>query len=258
MQDRSLEGKVALVTGASQGIGEAIARSLVREGVQTALVARDADRLSALAAELGNQTLPLAADLRFYPHLSLQIANRAAAHFGRLDIIVHAAALLHPRGHLIERDFDNDEAITNGVMLELTPQIMFAQALHELAKAQGSTGDIVSISSLAAVMPSPGQAVYAAFKAAGLSITRSLAAEMRNGQLRVFGVLPGVTQTDMSAPIFSNPQLAAKILTTIPSGRFNQPADVAEAVITLLKTGKNGDIVQVNGGEVAPVAFPRI
>lgn len=249
MPSRLMEGKVAIVTGASRGIGKAIATALVRENVRVVLVGRDKGKLETVAEELGTNAFPYEANLSLMPVTGRHVAEYIASHFGKIDIVINNAASLHAPCGLLD-NFNDPMDVTNAWTLNVLAPMQLAKVLHGDLERRHTTGDLINISSLAAIMPAPQQGVYGIFKAAMLSLTRTLSVEMRKSHLRVFGVLPGVTDTEMASPLINGPT-AERILKNIPTHRWNTSEDIANAVMFLLKSGTNGDIVQVNGGEVS-------
>lgn len=255
MPSRSLDGKVAIVTGAGGGIGKAVATSLVREGVQVVLVGRQNGKVKALAQILGSLAYAEEVDTDLYPAAAKYVSMNTVSRYGKVDIVINGAAVLLPDRPLLHQ-FRDGNYINSAWMLGIHTPFQFAYALSNDCTSRETVGDLVNISSLAAVMPAPMQGVYGMFKAAMLSATRTLAAEMeiqrkknKMACLRVFGVLPGITDTQMAAPLTQGPK-AEKIKQTLPNNRFNTPEDVANAVLLCLKCGTNGDIVSVNGGEI--------
>jgi NAD(P)-dependent dehydrogenase (short-subunit alcohol dehydrogenase family) len=194
-----LAGKVALVTGASRGIGAAAARALAASGAAVVLAARDAEACTALAAEIegaGGQAAACACDVAVAAQVEAAVAL-GLRQFGRLDILVNNAGVIEPIAPLAEADTDawgrlidiNVKGVFHGLRFALPPMI-----------AQGA-GVVVNISSGAATNPLEGWSAYCASKAAVLMLTRAAHAEAGPKGVRVVGLSPGTVATDMQRTI---------------------------------------------------------
>lgn len=223
----SLEGRAALVTGGSRGIGAAIARRLAAEGINVALTyAASADRARAVAAEVeraGVRSLPILADHR--DPAASEIAVQAAYEtFGRLDILVNNAGIFHaaPIEQLSLADFDETVAVN--------VRAIFAASRAAAARMRKG-GRIISIASnLAQRAPSPGLTLYTLSKAAVVGFTRALARELGPRGITVNSVSPGATDTDMN-PADGPGAEAQRSLSAL--ARFNRPDEVAAMVAWL-------------------------
>lgn len=183
-------GKVAVVTGASQGIGAAVARSLHDTGMAVALLARSEDKLVALAGELGERALPVTCDVGD-PDSVRAAFGTIREHFGRVDLLVNNAGII---GMSLLGDAD-DAHVSSIVAANLLGPIWCSRAAIPLLDAAGG-GDIVNISSRAVVLARPYLSVYAATKGGLETFTRTLAAELRPQGIRVSAIRVGPTASE--------------------------------------------------------------
>ena len=238
-----LDGKVALVTGASGGLGAAIARTLHAQGARVALSGTRREALDALAAELGEGAHACPADLRDAAAADGLVAVAEAA-CGPLDILVNNAGLT--RDMLALRMKDEDwQAVLD---VDLTAPFRLARAaLRGMVRRR--SGRIVSISSIVGSTGNPGQTNYAAAKAALAGMSKALAQEVGSRGITVNVVAPGFIETPMTDAL--NAEQKAKLTGAIPLGRMGQPADVAAAVLYLVSNEAawvTGATLHVNGG----------
>ena len=238
-----LEGRSALVTGASRGIGRSVAQALAAEGAQVALAARSRESLESLAAELGGGSLALPTDARDSESVEAAVSAAAEA-FGGLDILVNNAGVT--RDALVVRMKDADWRDT--LETNLSGAFYFARAASRLMMRQRS-GRIVNISSVAGLRGNAGQANYAASKAGLIGMTKSLARELGARGVTVNAVAPGFIETDMTAAL---PEaLRERVRQGIPLGSFGEASDVASAVLFLASDAARyitGHTLQVDGG----------
>ncbi len=237
-----LNGKTALVTGASGGIGGAIARTLKARGATLALSGTRAEALQALADELGGAAvLPCRLDVAEEVEA---LVPAAVERLGKLDILVNNAGIT--RDGLAMRMKDEDWAAVLKVDLEAAFRLSRA-ALRPMMKARH--GRIISISSVVGSIGNPGQANYAAAKAGLEGMTRSLAAEVASRGVTVNCVAPGFIASAMTDALTDDQK--AKMFERSPAGRFGEGADVAAAVLWLASDEGGyvtGQAIHVNGG----------
>jgi 3-oxoacyl-[acyl-carrier protein] reductase len=242
----SLEGKVALVTGASRGIGRAIALGLAVEGAHLAInyVQRTeaARSVSNAVRELGRDTLVVQADVASatdVAHMVTQILD----YFGRIDVLINNATV--HRGRLVQKLPENDwDTVIDSC---LKGAYHCCQQIVPYMTAQRS-GRIINISSAVGLIGWPGDTAYGAAKAGLIGFTRSLAKEVAPYGVTANVVVPGYIRTDMTAAL--TPKNIAQMLTLIPLGRAGEPEDVAE-IVTFLATRAayvTGAIYVVDGG----------
>ncbi|RKK05102.1 3-oxoacyl-[acyl-carrier-protein] reductase [Pseudoroseomonas wenyumeiae] len=239
----SLEGKVALVTGATGGIGAEIARALHRQGAKVALSGTRREVLETLAAELGEGALVAPADLTD-PAAPAALVEQVEAAFGKLDILVNNAGFT--RDGLAMRMADKDWSDVLEVDLA-APFRLARAAMRGMMKRRA--GRIISIASIVGVTGNPGQANYAAAKAGLIGMSKSLAQELASRGITVNVVAPGFIATPMTDAL--NEQQKARLMERIPMGRMGEASDIAAAVAYLSSEEAGwvtGATLHVNGG----------
>jgi 3-oxoacyl-[acyl-carrier protein] reductase len=238
-----LDGKAALVTGASGGLGAAIARTLLAQGARVALSGTRQDALDALAAELGEGAHACPADLRD-PAAADALVTAAEAACGPVDILVNNAGLTRDMLALRMKDADWQTVLD----VDLTAPFRLARAaLRGMVRRRG--GRIIGISSIVGHTGNPGQANYAAAKAGLGGMTKALAQEVGSRGITVNLVAPGFVETPMTDALTAEQR--AKLTGAIPLGRMGRPADVAAAVLYLASDEAawvTGATLHVNGG----------
>ena len=239
----SLDGKKALVTGASGGIGEAIVRALHTQGAAVALSGRRREQLDTLAAALGGRAHVVPADLADAKAADKLIADATAA-MGGVDILINNAGLT--RDGLGMRMSDEDWQAVLDVNLGAAFRLTRA-ALRGMVRARW--GRVVNITSVVGATGNPGQANYAASKAGLVGMTKSLAAELASRNITVNCVAPGFIATAMTEKL--NEEQKARLMAAIPLGRFGEGVDVAACVAFLASEEAayvTGQTLHVNGG----------
>jgi 3-oxoacyl-[acyl-carrier protein] reductase len=240
----NLEGKTALVTGASGGIGAEIARALHAQGAIVALHGTRAEKLAALAGELGDRAVAVPADLSEREAVGGLIDAAAAAAGGPISVLVNNAGIT--RDGLLMRMKDEDWDTVLEVNLTAS-MILCRAAMRSMMKAR--SGRIISISSVVGVTGNPGQTNYAASKAGMIGFSKSLAAEVASRGITVNVVAPGFIETPMT-DVLDDSQKAA-LLTRVPAGRLGTAQEVAASVAFLASDEAayiTGSTVHVNGG----------
>ncbi len=242
-----LNGKNALVTGATGGIGEAIARILHASGATVALSGRREDKLQALAAELGERTHVLPCDLADRDQVG-QLVDQAIAAMGSLDILVNNAGLTKDNLFMVMKDDQWDDVIA--VNLTSTFMLMRAAA-RAMMRAKTGYGRIINISSVSGIIGNPGQGNYAASKAGMIGMTKSLAREAASRGITANCIAPGFIKTAMTDAL--NEKQVAGIMEAIPANTFGTPEDIAAAALYLASPEARyvtGQTLHVNGGMV--------
>lgn len=238
-----LSGKCALVTGATGGIGQAIARHLLAQGATVVLTGTQQEVLDSLAAELGGNAHPLQADLSD-PATLKELPKRAEDAMGRIDILVNNAGIT--RDNIAMRM--SDEEWETVLDLNLTAGFKLARGvLRGMMKARW--GRIIGISSVVGTTGNAGQANYAAAKAGMIGMTKSLAQEVAGRGITVNCVAPGFIETTMTDALGEEQRNA--LLDRIPAARLGATGDVASAVAYLASEEAGyvtGHTLHVNGG----------
>ncbi len=252
MENGILQGKAALITGASRGIGKAIALRFAREGCDLALnyvgdPARDnAAEAEAVAGEiraLGRRCVCVEASVTDLPQVEAMVAAAIEA-LGKLDILVNNAGITRDRTlkKLAKEDWDSVLAVN------LTGAFHCTRAVIEHMRERGY-GRIVSLSSVVGQMGNIGQTNYAASKAGLIGFTKSLAREVARRGITVNAIAPGFVETEMTQAM--PPETLAQVTASVPMGRLARPEEIADAALFLasdLAGYVTGQVLGVNGG----------
>jgi NAD(P)-dependent dehydrogenase (short-subunit alcohol dehydrogenase family) len=245
MSPFDLAGRRALVTGASRGIGAAIAAALDRAGARVALAARDRTALDAVAAGLTNSPVVIPTDLAAVEGAG-RLAEQTMAALGGVDVVVNNAAIAH-RGPSVDLDA---EIIDRLHAVNVRAPLLLISALLPGMIRQGR-GSIINLSSVSGVIGTPKRAAYAATKGAIDAATRSIAMELGPQGIRVNSVAPGVVDTDLWAKNKAIPGVVEQIEAQIAMGRWSVPDDIADVVVFLASDASRyitGETLCVDGG----------
>ena len=241
-----LDGKVALITGASRGIGRAIAQRLAAEGAIVYAGARDAAKLGEAAGEIaaaGGRAFPVALDVADRASVDAALKTILDAQ-GRIDCLVNNAGITRDNLMLRMKAEEWDQVLATN----LTGTFLCTQAVLKPMIRQRS-GRIVNVTSVVGLTGNAGQANYAASKAGIVGFTKSVAREVASRAITVNAIAPGFIETDMTGAMTDKAKEA--ITTSIPLGRVGQPADVAAAVAFLASDEAayiTGQVLGVDGG----------
>lgn len=248
----TLVGRAALVTGASRGIGRAIALALAETGADVAVVARSADQLDRVRGEVearGRRAVALSADVTA-DGAAPALVERAEATLGPLDILVNAAGVSPVcvrSERLAAADWD----------VVLTTNLRAAFLLCQAAGArmlERRRGAIVNVASIGAAVGLPRLAAYCAAKAGLVALTRVLAVEWADRGVRVNAVAPGFVRTDMTRELIANPRYGPELVARTPLGRLAEVTEISSAVTFLVSDGASyltGQALCVDGGWTA-------
>ena len=245
MDPHSLDGRTALVTGASRGIGAATARALDRAGARVALCGRDREALDKVAADLDHAPVVLLSDLADAT-APVELATGALAALGSVDILVNNAATA-ARLPTVELDAELIDAMY--AVNVRAPLLLIAALLPSMIERQ--RGSIINLSSVSGVVGTPNRAAYAATKGAVDAATRSLAMELGPQGIRVNSVAPGVVDTALWAKNKAIPGVIERIESQTPLRRWSQPDDIADVIVFLASDAARfitGETVCVDGG----------
>jgi 3-oxoacyl-[acyl-carrier protein] reductase len=239
-----LSGKTALVTGASGGIGGAIAKALHAQGASVVLSGTRADALEAVKGDLGSRAFAATCNLGDKESVEALVKTAEAAAGAPIDILVNNAGITRDNLFMRMKDDEWDQVIA----VNLTAAFRLSRAvLRGMMKKRW--GRIIAITSVVGATGNPGQGNYAAAKAGLVGMTKSLAAEVASRNITVNAVAPGFIATAMTDAL--NDQQKEAISTRIPAGRMGLPAEIAAAVVYLASEEAayvTGETIQINGG----------
>ncbi len=247
MEEKELQGKVAIVTGASRGIGKAIALALGKSGASVVVNYKSSSDLAEEVVKQINQdnsqAIAFKADVSLYDQAG-QLINKTIEQFGQIDILINNAGIT--RDSLLMRMKENDW----DKVLEVNLKSVYncsSQAIRYMLKAK--SGVIINISSVIGLHGNPGQSNYSASKAGIIGFSKSLAKEVASRGIRVNCIAPGFIETDMTNVLDDNSR--EKLLEFIPLRRLGNPGDVADMVVFLSSEKASyltGQVISVDGG----------
>lgn len=245
-----LSGRTALVTGAARGLGKAIALGLAGQGANVAVVDRLEEGAQATAREieaLGVKAMSFALDVSEEKQVQMMVAG-VLAYFGQIDILVNNAGITKRLALFDWKQADWEEVIR----INQIGTFLMARAVgrHMISRKKGS---IINISALGGGVMGLGRgnAIYCATKGAILALTRDLAAEWAQHNIRVNALAPGWFETDMNAPLLKNEEMVRRIQDRVPLGRFGKPEDVVGPAIFLASDASamiTGVQIPIDGG----------
>lgn len=251
-----LTGRVALITGASRGIGEATARLLAAHGAHVVISSRKQEDLDKVAASIqadGGKATAIAAHQGESAALKALVAEIESG-LGRLDILVNNAATNPYFGHVSDTDAS---MIDKTLQVNIKGYFELAALASKLMKRNGPSsvsgggGAIVNIASINGVKPGMFQGIYSVTKAAVINMTLAFAKECAPWKVRCNAVLPGLTETKFASALTKNESLLKMALTAIPLGRVAQPSEIAPAILFLVSDAASyvtGTTLTVDGG----------
>lgn len=244
-----LSGKIALVSGASRGIGEAVARLLAKHGALVIVSSRKREDCQAIAdfiVEGGGKAEAFPCHVGRMEDISAIFEHIRSTH-GRLDICVNNAATNPYFGHVLDTDLG---AFNKTVEVNIRGYFFMSVEAGKLMREHGG-GAIVNTASINALQPGPMQGIYSITKAAVVSMTKSFAKECAPLGIRCNALLPGLTKTKFAGALFEHEDIYKEAMTKIPMGRHAEPAEMAGTVLYLVSDASsytNGECIVVDGG----------
>jgi len=247
-----LTGRVAVVTGASRGIGEAIARGFAQHGAQVVVSSRKQDGCEAVAAAInadGGKAVALACHIGDMAALTT-LFETVQAKFGRLDVLVNNAATNPYYGHILDTDLG---AFQKTVDVNIRGYFYSSVLAGKIMRGQGS-GSIINIASVNAVRPAPLQGIYSITKGAVLNMTKAFAKECGPDGIRCNAILPGLVRTKFASALFEDKKQYEYFIGNSPLRRAGEPPDLAGAAVFLASDASayvTGEFLVVDGGFLA-------
>ena len=244
------DNKIAIVTGAAQGLGLACAERLHADGAKVLMVDVQADRVREQAARLGERASAWVGDLGTISRpMAEEIVARAIADFGGLDILINNAGIIHLDDFV---DFP-EEAFDRVQRVNLKAPFLLGQAAAKAMIAQGRGGAIVNMSSINAILAIPRSVAYAVSKGGIKQLTAVMAVALIPHGIRVNAVGPGTIMTDLAKNLLANPEQRHAILSRTPIGRFGDPSEVAAVASFLASEDASymvGQTIYPDGGRL--------
>jgi NAD(P)-dependent dehydrogenase (short-subunit alcohol dehydrogenase family) len=249
MTELSIEGKVAMLTGASRGIGRAIALRFAQAGARVVVSSRKLENVQSVAdeiKELGGDSLALQVHVG-HPEEVSELVAKTVDTYGRVDIALNNAGTNPHFGPVLSAD----EGLLDKILDTNTKSVFrVCKAVQPYMEAQGG-GKIINMASVAGLQPSPGLGVYGVSKAAIIMLTKVLAVELAHANIQVNAIAPGVIKTRFSQILVNTPDIAERILENIPQKRFGEPQDVTGIALYLASHASDyvtGGVFLVDGG----------
>lgn len=246
----SLEKKVAIVSGASRGIGEAIAHAFADAGAAVVLAARKPDALESVAAAItkkGGRAVAVAAHTGKLDDIKRLVAT-AVETFGQVDVLVNNAATNPYFGPMLDIE---DAAFDKTFEVNVKGYFWLAREVALHLQGRGAKGSIINVASVAGLGSSPMQGVYGMTKAAVISMTKTLAVELGASGIRVNAIAPGLVETKFASALTSNDEILKLVTNRTPLGRHAQPNEIAGIALYLASEASSfvtGQTMVVDGG----------
>jgi NAD(P)-dependent dehydrogenase (short-subunit alcohol dehydrogenase family) len=251
MQTQNLEGRVALITGASRGLGKAMALALGGAGAKLALVARDKAKLDEVAAEaaaLGAEAAVFLADVADEAQV-LAMESQVVARYGRVDILINNAGT-NIRKPLVEYTLEEWRKVVD---VNLTSVFLMCRAFIPHMQGHGY-GRIINMTSIMSHISLPGRSAYSATKAGLLGMTKALAQELAGDGITVVAISPGPFATEMNVPLMNNPEVSKFFMANTPLGRWGKVEEIGNLALFICSEGAGyitGTDILIDGGWTA-------
>ncbi|MCY3799192.1 MAG: glucose 1-dehydrogenase [Chloroflexi bacterium] len=244
-----LTGRVAIVTGASRGIGKAVAEAYARAGAKVVLASRKQEALDDAAIAIrasGGEAIGIAAHNGDKSALK-DLVEQTVTRYGKLDILVNNAATNPHFGALLEAA---DSFWRKTIEVNLMGNVWLSQAAVKAMRANGG-GKIINVASIVGITPGRYQGIYSVTKAGLISLTKTLAVELGADNIQVNAIAPGLVQTKFAQALWGNPDLLDQVLARTPTGRIGQPADITGMALYLASAASDfttGAVIVIDGG----------
>jgi len=244
-----LTGKIALITGASRGIGEAIAVAYAQSGAKVVLASRKQAGLESVAQrirEAGGEALPLAAHTGDQGAVTA-LVEEALSTYGKIDVVVNNAATNPHFGPILTAEESHWDKILD---VNLKGYFRVIKACVESMQAHGG-GKVINMASVAGLEPEPMMGVYSISKAAVLMLTKALAVELAPFNIQVNALAPGFVKTKFTSALWQNPQINDAIIKQVPQKRMAEPEEIAGLAVYLASPASSfvtGSIFSIDGG----------
>jgi len=247
----NLDKKVALITGASRGIGAAIAKAYAHAGAKVVLSSRKQEDLDDVAKEIrsaGGEAVAIAAHTGSAEAVQ-GLVEQAIAHYGGVDIVVNNAATNPHFGPIITSEESHWDKIYD---VNVKGYFRVIQTCHESMKSRGG-GKVINLASVAGKAPQPGMGIYCISKASVIMMTEVLAGELAADNIQVNAIAPGFIKTKFSSAIWSNPDINAQVIKQIPQSRIAEPEELTGIALYLASDASSfttGSTILVDGGQL--------
>lgn len=249
MKQFSLEGKVAVITGASKGIGKAMAEIFAEAGAKVVVSSRSQESLDIVAEEIkakGGEAIGITANAGNMDELA-NLVSQTLEKYGRFDILVNNAAANPVFGPMVNTDTSAFDKIMN---VNVKGPFELSKLAHAEMKKNGG-GSIINISSIGGLTPEPMLGIYSVSKAAVISLTKAMAKELGNDGVRVNVICPGLIKTKFSEALWSNESMTEKMVKRLPISRIGEAEDIAGLALFLASEASaycTGGVYTADGG----------